>query len=34
MARGVRICGTNGRVRNTYVYTTCGDFKYRLEENL
>lgn len=34
MARDVRICGANGRVRNTYVYTRCVNFKYMLEENL
>lgn len=33
MARDVRICGANGRVKHTYVYT-CVNFKYRLEKNL
>lgn len=33
MTRDVRICGANGRVRLTYVYT-CVNFKYMLEENL
>lgn len=31
MARDVRICGANGRVRNIY---TCVNFKYMLEGNL